>query len=99
MAFHIDILFYLPSGADSPNDLTGADWLEIEYTLDECVQKGWLDPQTGLWLRSEVEAPDEDEFYVGLPAPDPSFGKVVVDVPLVQDSRGSGPCPLDPALL
>lgn len=68
MAFHIDIL----SHKESPD--AEQDVCEIDYTVDDCVNRGWLSPE-GIWTRQTVEPPDTDGIYPGLPCPDSRFGQ------------------------
>lgn len=49
--------------------------LEIDYSLNECVQKGWYDPATDTWTRDTIEAPDDYHEYSMLPCPDRRFGQ------------------------
>lgn len=39
--------------ADYPNDL---DNIEVEYSVNDCIRLGWLDPVTGTWVRQFVPA-------------------------------------------
>jgi len=53
MAFYIDIIPAIaPDGSKT--------WLETDWTIDECIAEGWLDPTVpgGLWIRKMV--PHED---------------------------------------
>ena len=34
------------------------DMVECEHTIQDCVDQGWIDPETGLWTREFVEASD-----------------------------------------
>lgn len=47
MAFHVDIVSIIL--ADGTTDL-----IEVDYTVDDCVGKGWLSPE-GIWLRKEID--------------------------------------------
>lgn len=68
MSFHIDIIRVKePDGKD--------DYYEFDYSIDECVKNGWLDPETGIWTRQTVEAPDDDNEYSSLPRADPRCGQ------------------------
>lgn len=76
MAFYIDIL---PTAPKNGSPRGRWDCVEIEYTVQECIDNGWLDPETGIWTRKVVEVPepdpDDDFVYVNGPWDDPSFGK------------------------
>ena len=50
MSFHIDIIPVIdPDGSKT--------YLESDYSIDECVKEGWLDPTVpgGLWVREVVD--------------------------------------------
>jgi hypothetical protein len=76
MAFHIDILPTTPKDG-SPRDEW--DCIENDYSIQECVDNGWLDPETGIWTRKVIEVPetdpDDDFVYVNGPWDDPNHGK------------------------
>lgn len=75
MAFHIDILRYkCDNGAYTTADGVKCDLCEIDYTIDDCIGRGWMSPD-GIWTRQTIEPPDTDYEYVDLPMPDPVFGK------------------------
>ena len=69
MAFHHDILRF----RETPDDEW--DWVEVEYSLQECIDLGWYDLETRTWLRKTIEIPDKDGEYPGLPRPDSEYGK------------------------
>jgi hypothetical protein len=75
MAFHIDILRYQDEeGSYTTADGVKCDLCEIDHTIDDCIERGWMSPE-GIWLRQTVEPPDTEYVYVDLPCPDPLFGK------------------------
>ena len=81
MSFHIDIIpaVHIPTGE--------VGWhYEVDYTIQDCVAQGWLDPTVpgGLWTRKEIdlsfEPEDEEHAQEYRPVdpdhiPDPEYGK------------------------
>lgn len=87
MAFHIDVLPI--RFADGSLDV-----IEIDYTVDDCVRAGWLDPETSIWIRKEIQVPiptpdegDEPYEFEGGPWSDRTFGQDL-QLKLVQTSSG-----------
>ena len=68
MSFHIDILPLADGGRR-----------QLEYTREGCIERGWLDPCTGRWLRERVLPPSSDDAkaWAAESWPDPRCGKVV----------------------
>lgn len=73
MSFHIDILSIRHRDGE-------VGLVEIDYSIQDCVDKGWLDPTgEGTWTRKEInirEHCDEGESPVGKDiVPDPRYGE------------------------
>ncbi len=70
MSFYHDI--YRIKNADGT-----ARVIEIEYSLEDCVRRGWFDPEKCQWIRQEVPPPNEEpDWEKDGQRRDPNFGRV-----------------------
>ncbi len=92
MAFYTDIFAVRPTNPESAPawwvegssslehtpDIGYFTYVEHDYTMEECIAKGWYDPMADVWTRQIVEAPDQEWEYLQVPCQDLNHGHRVL---------------------